>query len=312
MLTRRQVSGISLVSSTRRLMKLVGIVAVLAAVVSEDSAVSAPIPSNTYQVIDLGRVGGPGIDVNARALQVPVRVSNLGVPSFVPPTSVVLSGLPGSPSGFVTNQDASGKYQVGYIELGGGRTQSFVIENSTARLVTDLGGITLSDSAWGVNGQGSFVGDVNYQAGGGGLQQTRTFYIKPGRDTGLPGDTIILPPTGPGSLAFGLNDLNQLVGSLQRGGATHAFALSDVTSPAIDLNDLIQSNLWVFNVATDINNQGDIVGYGTSLGNGDVHALLLKVVPEPATWIMMLVVGAVGGFLSRNRRQRAAESSNVA
>lgn len=312
MLTRRRTSGLAMAKSNRQLLRIVGIVAVLATVSSVDRAWSAPIPSNTYQVIDLGQVSGPGINVNARALELPVRISNSGVTSFVAPQSVVLSGVPGSPTGFVTNQDASGKYQVGYIELGGGRTQSFVTENGTTRLVTDLGGITLSDSAWGVNAQGSFVGDVNYQAGGGGLQQTRTYYIKPGPATGLPGDTIILPPTGPGSLAFGLNDINQVVGSLQRGGATHAFALSDVSNSAIDLNDLIKSNVWVFNVGTDINNGGNIVGYGTNIATGNVHALLLQVVPEPATWIMMLMAGAFGGVVSRNRRRRAAEASNVA
>jgi len=73
-----------------------------------------------------------------------------------------------------------------------------------------------------------------------------------------------------------------------------------------DLNDLLGASGagWVLHSANDINDQGQIVGYGTH--NGVIRAFLLTPVPEPSTWAMMFaglgVVGAVAASRCRRRK----------
>lgn len=80
---------------------------------------------------------------------------------------------------------------------------------------------------------------------------------------------------GTESWAFGLNDDRTVVGTSNvSGGAYHAFVWDQVNGLR-DLNDLIPvGSGWTLTRATDINNDGSIVGWGTN-GSGDVRAFLL-------------------------------------
>lgn len=81
-------------------------------------------------------------------------------------------------------------------------------------------------------------------------------------------------PGGDTSFAGGVNDSNQVVGeSTISGGASHAFVWT-IAGGMKDLNKLIPQNSgWVLNHASAINNNGQIVGYGTI--NGENHAYIL-------------------------------------
>ena len=74
--------------------------------------------------------------------------------------------------------------------------------------------------------------------------------------------------------AFGLNDLNQVVGySTTSSNDPHAFIWS-ARNGIQDLNDLIPVNSgWVLVWASAINKAGQITGWGTI--NGENHAYLL-------------------------------------
>jgi probable HAF family extracellular repeat protein len=108
---------------------------------------------------------------------------------------------------------------------------------------------------------------------------------------------------GESSSAYAINDHAQIVGhSYLQSGSFHAFIYED--GRMADLNSLIDPSLgWDLRFAQDINNNGQIVGYGLIGGQG--HAFLLSPIPEPAP--RMLIAVALGGVsLSfRSRRSRA-------
>ena len=64
----------------------------------------------------------------------------------------------------------------------------------------------------------------------------------------------------------------------------------------MDLNGLIDPNSgWLLSRAYDVNDGGQIVGYGKT--SGSTHAFLLTIVPEPATSSLLLLGLAL--FLGR-------------
>jgi len=89
------------------------------------------------------------------------------------------------------------------------------------------------------------------------------------------------------SHAYGLNDSGHIVGrSFLIGGADSAFLYNE-TEGMLNLNDLIAPSIgWNLTFAKDINNLGQIVGFGEF--NGETHAYLLNPVPEPATCLLFL------------------------
>ncbi len=106
---------------------------------------------------------------------------------------------------------------------------------------------------------------------------------------------------GYASFAYGINDLDQVVGLVNFTNATsdgQMAAFIYENGAMSDLNShLINGDGWLLVDAHDINNKGQIVGYG--IHNGVRHAYVLNPVPvPPAFW--MLGSGLAGlGFLRR-------------
>jgi probable HAF family extracellular repeat protein len=94
---------------------------------------------------------------------------------------------------------------------------------------------------------------------------------------------------GLNSAAYGINSNGHVVGQAgDANGRTYAFLYTNVTG-MVDLNSLVDPSLgYELLNATDINDAGQIVGYGV-LG-GQYHAFLLTPVPEPHT-MAPLVMG---------------------
>lgn len=107
------------------------------------------------------------------------------------------------------------------------------------------------------------------------------------------------------SRANGINDSGDVVGYAYKTYTTgetisHAFLYNEGTMT--DLNDLIDNaSGWNLVEATDINNSGQIVGYGEH--NGNTRAFLLTPVPEPSTAVLA-ATGLLGFlFLAWRRRK---------
>jgi probable HAF family extracellular repeat protein len=82
--------------------------------------------------------------------------------------------------------------------------------------------------------------------------------------------------SGVDSYGFGINSAGEVVGAsdlVAGDGTQHAFLYS--TGKMVDLNDLVPAGSgWVLNVATSINDAGQIAGYGTR--NGKTRAFVLN------------------------------------
>jgi probable HAF family extracellular repeat protein len=102
---------------------------------------------------------------------------------------------------------------------------------------------------------------------------------------------------GVSSEANAINNEGQVVGDFEVKYQDYAFLFED--GAMVDLNSLISaSSGWDLAVATDINDQGDIVGYGeNSAGNTD--GFLLIPVPEPVSTALL----GIGGLILFLRRR---------
>ncbi|MGA2796628.1 MAG: DUF3466 family protein [Thermoguttaceae bacterium] len=97
------------------------------------------------------------------------------------------------------------------------------------------------------------------------------------------------------SEANAVNYSGQVVGYCETSTLTdqHAFIWQKSIGMQ-DLNNLIAADSgWMLQIANDINDAGQIVGYGFN-GNGDSHAFLLTPVPEPS--IIVFLCSALAGL----------------
>jgi probable HAF family extracellular repeat protein len=108
---------------------------------------------------------------------------------------------------------------------------------------------------------------------------------------------------GENSAALGINNSMQIVGSsyLEDGLTQHAFLWSE--GELVDLNSLIDPESgWELTSAFEINDSGDIIGFGTY--NGVERGFYAKAVPEPSSVLGMLGLGAFGFGTWLKRKQQ--------
>lgn len=167
---------------------------------------------------------------------------------------------------------------VGYSSVGGQGSLAHHAFLYSGGEMTDLGTLSGNQSAaFGINGAGQVVGEWS----DGGTHDDAFLW-----DKGTMTDLGTLPGATH-CAATSINDLGQLVGtasgiSSNVGGTTVSHAFLDVNGVMTDLNSLLPANSrWVLNTATDINDNGQIVGMGTY--NGEVHGYLLYLSQSPSS-----------------------------
>lgn len=102
---------------------------------------------------------------------------------------------------------------------------------------------------------------------------------------------------GASSSALAINESEQIVG-ISNSDAT---LWQDGTTLNLSLLPEVSEAGWVLHSVTDINDLGQIVGYGRY--QGATRAFLLSPVPEPTTYAMMLVgLGLIGALVRCNRQ----------
>lgn len=182
----------------------------------------------------------------------------------------------------------------GFAVDGSGLKHAFVYSGGVMRDLHTLAG----DIYWS-SSEGNAINDFGQVAGittvANGVNHAFLYSGGVMQDLGTLGGT---------STATGINNPGQVV------GYSNGHAFLDSGGTMYDLNDLAvnlsSTNFSYLNVATDINDNGTIVGYAiTSPGGGNdaVHAFMavpVSSVPEPATCLIGLLCLGIG--LSRRRR----------
>ncbi len=104
------------------------------------------------------------------------------------------------------------------------------------------------------------------------------------------------------SLAKGISNTGDIVGEAGNNSGGYAFLYHN--NQMLDLNSLIApTSGWILGSAVDVNDLGQVVGYGTD-PNGNLSAFLLTPVPEPSS-SALAAMGAVAfaGYLARRARR---------
>ncbi len=182
--------------------------------------------------------------------------------------------------------------------------------------MTDLG--TLGDDysyAIGINGSGQIVGE----------SLARGSVLPHAFITGLDGSEMLDLGTlgGRYSSATGINDTGEAVGVstvLNGGGNFDAFIYSHGGITDLSRLDAVVAGGWTNIFVSDINNHGQIVGYGTN-NQGHTEAFLLSYtpdtvfhphpifipppIPEPGAYLMWLAGVGVLGWMILYRKRRA-------
>lgn len=164
---------------------------------------------------------------------------------------------------------------------------AFFEQGSTVCLGTSEG---RNSNALAINNSGQIVGWVENEQG----QHVATIFDSTGQ-----GDNISLVLlNGYQTRAFSNNDNGNVVGhsALEDGYTYVAGFLFDGTE-MLDLQELIPKDSgWNIDVAWDINNLNQIIGWGYL--NGQQQAFLMSPIPEPATLTML----AIGALIIRRRK----------
>lgn len=166
-----------------------------------------------------------------------------------------------------------------YSPEGGGAIHAFVSNNGT---LTDLGAPQgyKTSFANAINDSGMIVGYATMDVSGIGFGQAFVYETGTFKMLGTLGGTY--------SEADGINNIGEIVGMASTtDGPMHAFVYQD--GVMIDLNSLLPPDSgWQLISAADINEKGQIVGYG--LLNGAKHAFLL----DTSTSIPQITLGSLG------------------
>ena len=175
----------------------------------------------------------------------------------------------------------------------GGVSRGFFWQDGSMSDLGDLLGGSGHTTAFAINNLGQVIG----YSGAVGETETQPFIWQ---DSVMEHLGTLSGATGAANYARGINDLGQVVGV--SGGRAFIW---DSTRGMWDLNDLLHSSAdaWNFTHAYDINDAGQIVGFGYN-SDGVRRALLLTPVPEPsslAIWSLLALCGIGYGWRRRGR-----------
>lgn len=224
---------------------------------------------------------------------------------------------------------------VGWAYTTGGTQHAFLYDGNSMQDLGTLGGS--SSVAYGINNSGQVTGyssgraffyegstmhDLGLGEGSGyGINdsgQVTGYYSIDGVQHAFLHDGASTQDLGTlggnSSFGYGINNFGLIVGESYTTGdsAVHAF-LHEGTS-MIDLNSFLgDGSGWTLHSATDINNSGQITGYGIFNGIGQAfimtpfeEAPVASPVPEPSTF--MLIGSGLGGFALIRRFRRNKEN----
>ena len=223
-------------------------------------------PSFAFDINDAGQVVGR---------------TNFGIgQAFVWESGVMtgLADLPGGLVGSAANAINGAGHIAGWSEAATGK-RATLWSNGTVTDLGDLPGGSDQSLAFGINNNGDIVGTGNSASG------TNGFVWSNGTMTSI---GSLLPNTASGALA--INDSGIVVGSSVQKAITW-----DSTNGLRDLNlhlDPVTGSGWTLTNAQDINDSGQIVGYGTH-PNGSTRAFLLTPVPEPNQFVVLSLMWCV-------------------
>jgi hypothetical protein len=101
-----------------------------------------------------------------------------------------------------------------------------------------------------------------------------------------------------------INNLGQVAGYYSLPTTTRAW-IWDAVNGVQYLDDLLPAG-WNMETVLDINDMGQILGYGNFGGGSNQELLLTPSVPEPSTWVLM-VCGLFGLIIFRRRATSSPE-----
>jgi hypothetical protein len=167
-----------------------------------------------------------------------------------------------------------------------GRLEKFVLkkDGSDVNLMPDFDPNKMNFRSFSSNGYAIF-----YDSSGNGTSPQFIFNTSTGEKTWIP----VYVGTDTYSL-IGINGLNKMVGTGSVGGDTQALYYASIDSAALILRTLVDNpGQWVLRSAMDINDAGEIIGWGYDyskpLDDGPRVFKLVPVapVPEPSTWLIL-------------------------